>query len=254
MGNLFNLQYIDIIPVYDNLFITKNRQENSSEYYQDPARGSSCKKEKDMDAIQAIKERRSINFFETGKSIPEDKIRELLEIANLAPSSFDLQPWRVVVVREPERKKILRKCAFDQPKAEEASVVLIMVADPKGVEENIGNVLDSWEKLGYIKPEMRDTYAGMAKNLYDKEDSLKRKIFAVKNTSLFAMNLMLAAKGLGLETHPMDGFDEDRLKKEFNIPADKIIPMLITVGYLRQDITLLPRAFRRNLDEFVIFD
>lgn len=207
-----------------------------------------------MDVIQTIKERRSINFFETGKSIPEDKLRELLEIANLSPSSFDLQPWRVVVVRDLERKKILRKCAFDQPKAEEASAVLIMVADPKGVEENLGNVLDSWEKLGYIKPEMRETYLSMAKNLYDKEDSLKRKIFAVKNTSLFAMNLMLAAKGLGLETHPMDGFDEDCLKKEFNIPTDKIIPMIITVGYLRQGITLLPRAFRRKIEDFVRFE
>jgi len=207
-----------------------------------------------MDVIQTIKERRSINFFETGKSISEDNIRELLELANLAPSSMNLQPWRVVVVRDPERKKILRKCAFDQPKAQEASVVLIIIADPKGVEENLGNVLDSWQALGFIKPEMRDTYTGMVKNLYDTEDSLKRKLFAVKNTSLFAMNLMLAAKGLGLETHPMDGFDEDCLKKEFNIPADKIIPMLITVGYLRQGITLLPRAFRRKIEDFVRFD
>ncbi|MDQ7788336.1 MAG: nitroreductase family protein [Thermodesulfovibrionales bacterium] len=86
------------------------------------------------------------------------------------------------------------------------------------------------------------------------EGSLKRKIFAVKNTSLFAMNLMLAAKGLGLETHPMDGFDEDCVKKEFGVPADKIIPMLVAVGYLKSGITLLPRAFRRNIDEFVRFE
>jgi nitroreductase len=83
---------------------------------------------------------------------------------------------------------------------------------------------------------------------------LKRKIFAVKNTSLFAMNLMIAAKGLGLETHPMDGFDEDCIKKEFNIPEDKIIPMLIAVGYLKSGVTLLPRAFRRGINEFVRYD
>ncbi|MEK7308014.1 MAG: nitroreductase family protein, partial [Nitrospirota bacterium] len=76
----------------------------------------------------------------------------------------------------------------------------------------------------------------------------------VKNTSLFAMNIMLAAKGLGLETHPMDGFDEECIKKEFNIPADKIIPMLIAVGNLKSGITLLPRAFRRSVGEFVSFE
>jgi len=207
-----------------------------------------------MDVIQAMKERRSINFFETGKEISEDKLMELLEIANLSPSSFNLQPWKVVVVKDMERKKVLRQCAFNQPKVEEASVVLIMIADPKGVEENLERVLESWQELGYIKPEIRQTYIEMAKNLYGAEESLKRKIFAVKNTALFAMNLMIAAKDLGLETHPMDGFDEECIKKEFNIPDDKIIPMLIAVGYLRSGITLLPRAFRRKLNEFVKFE
>ncbi len=207
-----------------------------------------------MDVIQAIKERRSINFFETGKEISDEKVRELLELANLSPSSFNLQPWKVIVVKNPGRKKILRQCAFNQPKVDEASVVLIMIADPKGVEENIDRMLDSWQELGYMKPEMRETYMGMANNLYGTEDSLRRKFFAVKNTSLFAMNLMIAAKGLGLETHPMDGFDEDCIKKEFNIPADKIIPILVAVGYLKSGITLLPRAFRRKIDEFARFE
>ncbi|MCI2424612.1 nitroreductase family protein [Candidatus Acetothermia bacterium] len=207
-----------------------------------------------MDIIQAIKDRRSINFFETDKKIPDDKLKDLLEIANLAPSSFNLQPWKVVVVKDARKKKILRQCAFNQPKAEEASVVLIMVADPGALEENIERMLDSWQELGYMKPDMRDTYKGMANNLYGTSDSLKRKFFAVKNTSLFAMNLMIAAKALGLETHPMDGFDEDCIKKEFNIPEDKIIPMLIAVGYLRTGITLLPRAFRRKIDEFVKYN
>ncbi|HAK88066.1 MAG: nitroreductase [Nitrospirae bacterium GWC2_46_6] len=207
-----------------------------------------------MEIIQAIKERRSINFFDPGREIPDDKLRELFEIANLAPSSFNLQPWKVVAVRDPERKKALRQCAFNQPKAEEASAVLIMVADPKAMEENIDRMLDNWQELGYMKPDMRDTYKGMANNLYGTDDSLKRKFFAIKNTSLFAMNLMVAAKGLGLETHPMDGFDEDCVKKEFDIPEDKVIPMLIAVGYLKPGITLLPRAWRRKIEEFVKFE
>ncbi len=207
-----------------------------------------------MDVIQAIKERRSINFFEIDREIPDDKLRDLLEIANLSPSSFNLQPWKVVIVKDAGKKKILRQCAFNQPKVEEASVVLIMVADPGAMEENIDRMLNSWQELGYMKPDMRDTYKGMANNLYGTDDSLKRKFFAIKNTSLFAMNLMIVAKALGLETHPMDGFDEDCIKKEFNIPEDKIIPMLIAVGYLSPGITLLPRAFRRNIDEFVKYN
>ena len=207
-----------------------------------------------MDVLQAIKERRSINYFEPGKEISDDKIKELLETANLAPSSFNLQPWKVIVVREPKRKEVLQKCAFDQPKVTEASAVLIIVADPAGVEENRERMFDSWQELGYMKPEMRDMYKGMTDSLYSTPNSLERKFFAVKNTALFAMNLMIAAKGLGFDTHPMDGFDSECVKKEFNIPADKIIPMLIAVGNLRSGITLLPRAFRRDVGEFVSFE
>ncbi len=207
-----------------------------------------------MDVIQAIRERRAINFFEPGKEIPDDKLKELLFIANLSPSSFNLQPWKIIVVRDPERKKILRQCAFNQPKVEEASAVLIMIADPKSIEENLERVLNSWQELGYIKPDMRPIYIEMAKNLYGTEDSLTRKFFAVKNTALYAMNLMIASKGLGLETHPMDGFDEGCIKKEFHVPDDKIIPMLVAVGYLKSGISLLPRPFRRELDEFLKFE
>lgn len=207
-----------------------------------------------MDVLQAIRERRSINFFESGRDIDDGKLIELLETANLVCSSFNLQPWRVIVVKDQERKKVLRQCAFNQPKVEEASVVLIIIADTEAVERNIEAVLDSWQELGYMKPEMRETYKGMAANLYGTIDSLKRKLFAVKNASLFAMNLMIAARGLGLETHPMDGFDEGCIKREFNIPEDKIIPMIIAVGYLRSGITLLPRAFRRRLEDFVSYD
>lgn len=203
-----------------------------------------------MNVLQAIRERRSINFFDPSRTVPDETLRGLLETANLAPSSMNLQPWRVVVVTDPGRKAALRQCAFNQPKAEEASVMLIMIADPTALESNIDRVLDSWIALGFLKPEVRETYQGMAAGLYDTPDSLKRKFFAVKNTSLFAMNLMIAAQGFGLETHPMDGFDEGAVKKEFGIPDSCIIPMLIAVGYLKPGISLLPRAFRRELGEF----
>jgi len=208
---------------------------------------------KGLDLFEAIKERRSINFFDTERDVPEELLKDLLNTANLAPSSFNLQPWKVIAVRDRERKKALRKCAMNQPKVEEAPVVLIMVADPQALEENVEFMLTSWENLGYIKTGQRDTMRNMIDHLYGPKDSLTRKLFAVKNTALFAMNLMLAAKGFGLDTHPMDGLDESCVKREFNIREDCVIPMLVAVGYLKPGITLLPRAFRRDLDKFAIF-
>jgi nitroreductase len=206
-----------------------------------------------MDVLDAVKERRSFTFFESDRTIPDNRLRELIELANLAPSSFNLQPWRVVVVQEPERKRVLRTYALDQSKVEEASAVLIIVADPD-VEVNLNSMLNSWEELGYIKKPSRATITDMVRRRYGSEGSCERKIFAAKNAALFAMSLMLVARGLGLETHAIDGFDEGPLKKAFAIPDDKLVPMLIAVGYPRQDALLLPRAFRRSLEDFVSFE
>ena len=208
-----------------------------------------------MDLIESVTQRRSINYFEPDQEIPEDKIIELLKLANLAPSSFNLQPWRLIVVRNKERKRALRACAMNQPKVEEASIVLIIIADPDGAELNRERMLQSSMDLGYLKSEeQKDKIRAMTVDLYGDKNSLTRKIFAVKNAALFAMNLMNVARGLGLETHPMDGFNADCIKKEFGIPDDKIIPMLVAVGYLRNGVILLPRAFRRDIDEFAGFD
>ena len=206
-----------------------------------------------MDLLDAVKERRSVTFFEEGRTIPDNTLRELLELANLAPSSFNLQPWQVVVVRDPERKRILRRYALDQSKIEEASAVLIVVAEPD-VEVNLNIMLDSWEELGYIKKANRATITDMVRRRYGREGSHERKVFAAKNAALFAMSLMFVAKGLGLETHAIDGFDEAPMKKAFAIPDDKLVPMLIAIGYLRHGAVLLPRAFRRPFKDFVRFE
>ncbi len=207
-----------------------------------------------MDVIDAIKGRRSINFFDPDREVPDETLYKLLELANLSPSTYNLQPWEVIAVTDPKKKAILRKCAFDQPKVTEASVMLIIIANPNAIEENIENVVRRMIELGYTKPEGEEAAKKMPYSLNGDKDSLQRKMFAVKNTAFFAMSIMLAARGLGLETHPMDGFSADKIKSEFNIPEDRIIPLLIAVGYLKPGIKLLPRAFRRDLDSFVKFN
>ena len=69
-----------------------------------------------MDIINSIKERRSINFFEPNQEIPSAKIKELIELATLAPSSMNLQPWKTIVVSSHDMKQKLMKLAFNQPK------------------------------------------------------------------------------------------------------------------------------------------
>jgi putative NAD(P)H nitroreductase len=57
---------------------------------------------------------------------------------------------------------------------------------------------------------------------------------AVRNTSLLSVNIMISAKNLGVDTHPMIGFDEDKVKELFNVDKTKTVVMLISIGYLKK--------------------
>lgn len=207
-----------------------------------------------MNVIDAIEGRRSINFFDPEKKIDDATLRRLVDLALLSPSSANLQPWEIIAVTAPDRKKILRECSYNQAKVEEASVVLIIIANPGGVEENIKPMLESWANLGYIKPADIPAQEKIYSSKYGTKDSEQRRIFAVKNASFMAMSLMISARGLGLETHPMDGFDPVKVHAAFNIPEDRIVPVIIAVGYPKSDLKLLPRAWRRPFSEVVRFN
>ncbi len=206
-----------------------------------------------MKEKQLLNQRRSINFFDPRYVIESETLRKVISLANLTPSSLNLQPWQLIVVRSPERKKALRKLAFNQAKVEEASAVFIVIADNEGVEKNLEPVLDKAVSLGYFPEENKEQMRQTAAALYGEKESEQRRLFATKNASLFAMSLMYAAQVYDLETHPMDGFDEEKVKAEFSVDSQKYIPMLIAIGKMRKDASLLPRAYRREVMDFTSF-
>jgi nitroreductase len=206
-----------------------------------------------MEFQELMEARRSVNFFDPGKPVSDEELKKMVALATLIPSSFNLQPWNLIVVRSPDDKARLRKRAWDQPKVTEAPVVLIVLADRDGYKEGhptVEQVWESWQGKGYMKPEQRDWFLDAGKGLYGGD--VKSLAFAVKNAAFFGLALMLAAKELGLDTHPMDGFDHDGVVEEFSIPKKYFVPMLIAVGHFDQSKTLLPRNWRKPYDQIVI--
>lgn len=83
-----------------------------------------------MDVFEAIRTRRSIRKFRP-KPIPDEKLEIILEAARLAPSAGNRQPWRFVLVRDPERKRTLAKAAGYQMFIADASVIIVALGDPE---------------------------------------------------------------------------------------------------------------------------
>ena len=74
-----------------------------------------------MDAFQAIRERRSIRYFDPEHRFTKAEFDQLIDLAMQTPSSFNLQHWRLVNVTEPAMRKQIRAAAWDQAQVTDAS-------------------------------------------------------------------------------------------------------------------------------------
>jgi nitroreductase len=207
-----------------------------------------------MNFKEIVDTRRAINFFDPDRDVSEEMLGELIGMAAKAPSSFNLQPWNLIVLRDTAAKEQLKALAWNQPKIVEAPVTLIVLADTAGWKEGHTILEKNWQemlKAGSMQPAQRDWFLGAASSLYNWSPEAKLA-FAAKNTGFFAMSLMYAATSLGLESHPMDGFDHEGVRKAFNIPENYWIPLLLALGYRKPGLTLTPAKWRKTKEEIIV--
>ncbi|MBU3180277.1 nitroreductase family protein [Clostridium psychrophilum] len=201
-----------------------------------------------MNLREVYESRRAINFFDTNKGIDDALLKDIINLAVLAPSAFNLQPWEIIAVKSKEGKERLHKFAA-QPKILEAPVTLIIVGNKTGYEASNPTWKDMLKLMGGDKEKLAGTQ-GMAAGLYGTSNENKLK-FAESNAGLLAMSIMYAAKSLGVDSHAMSGMDFEGVRKEFELDENKTVVMLISLGHLDESNTLYPRAYRRGYDEIV---
>jgi len=201
-----------------------------------------------------LRNRRAINFFDQDRDVPDELLREIIEDATHAPSSFNLQPWNIIVLRELEDKMRLRKLAMNQPKVSESPVTLIILADTKAWHEDnlsFNTVMNQKIDAEELQADKKDWFRGVCARLYGKTRDFEMA-FAIKNTAFFAMSIMYAATSRGLQTHPMDGFNHDKVKEEFKIPDHYWVPLLMSIGYHAEKAEILPVKSRKSYDDLVV--
>lgn len=201
-----------------------------------------------MDSKRIFEERRSVNFFDPERKITEEILRNIINLAALAPSAFNLQPWEIIAVKSEAAKEKLFALASNQPKIKEAPVSLIMIGDLEGYQP----ANPAWGQLGGIlnNPEALAGYQQYAASLYGATPERKIK-FAESNAALLAMSLMYTAKSYGVDSHAMSGIDFDGIRREFGLDETKTVVMVIALGYFDETKTLYPRQDRKTYSEFV---
>lgn len=180
---------------------------------------------------QAIRDRRSTPSFD-GKPITPSDLRQILDAGLHAPSGYNMQPWRFIVVQGEEQKKRLRTASYNQAKVEEASAVIVACGDRDGWRKDLGEMLRLGREGG-----MTEGYAAQA------EDSVPAYLSGFtdeqmtgwlnKMVMLAFTSMMLMAEVLGYDTAPMEGFEQQRVCETLKLPMSYWVVALLAVGHLQ---------------------
>jgi len=176
-----------------------------------------------LTVTEAAEARRSVRAF-TPEPVPEADLREILRVAGLAPSAFNVQPWRWVVVREPELKAQLGAAAYGQKQVTGAPAVIVLYSDMADALERIEET---------VHPGMasrRDEVAKSLRGTWAARTEADRESWGAGQSYIALGYLLLAAQSMGYATSPMLGFDAAEVKRVLGLPEHVTIPALVAIG------------------------
>ena len=176
-----------------------------------------------MDVISAIEQRRAMRKLDPTHRMTDAEIRQLMSLAMLSPTAFNIQHWRFVVVQNRELREAVRAACWMQPQITDASLLVVICAD-----------LKAWSKSPerYWQTAPADVREGLLEGMrqhYEGREQFQRDE-AMRSCGIAAQTLMLAAKGLGYDSSPMDLGDMAELAGILNLPDDHVIAMLVAIG------------------------
>src|ERR1700729_2233193 len=180
---------------------------------------------------RAITERRASPSFD-GSPISDADLKGILQAGLQAPSGYNMQPWRFVVVRSPEQKRKLRAASYNQPKVEEASLMIVACGDMDGWRKD----LDMMIEMG-LAGGMPESYAAQARssvpNYLSSFSADQMKLWLNKQVMLAFTSMMLMAESLGYDTAPMEGFEQDKVHEALRLPLSYWVVALLAIGHLK---------------------
>ena len=176
-----------------------------------------------MNTIEAIKSRRSVKHYDSSFEIPNADQDKLIDLAMQSPSSFNIQHWRLVNVKDKDLRAKIREVGNDQAQLTEASLLYVITADVKAWEKEPQRY---WRNAPQA---VQDILVPWMKPFYEGKDELQRDE-AMRSVGFIGQTMMLAAKALGYDSCPMIGFDIDKVAELIKLPKDHAIGMILVVG------------------------
>ncbi len=191
---------------------------------------------------QVVLDRRATSQYKPDE-VPEDVLNAILQLGTQAPSGYNLQPWRFIVVRDEENRKRLQAVAYNQPKVGQAPVVIIAIGMKEEWKERADEVFREGAERGAGNIETVEQYKQQAIGFLT---HMPMDVWVNRHTMIAVTTMMLVAEAYGFDTAPMEGFDPAGVKREFNIPDEAEVVCLLAIGRMNGPDKAYPGRFELN--------
>ena len=196
-----------------------------------------------MEILESIYQRRSIKQFDPNHQMTAEEEKTLFEAVIQAPTSFNIQHWRFVVLRDSDlRAKIRSEFGNDQSQMTDASLLVLFTADTKAWQK------DPARYWANAPQEVADLLVGWMGPFHDGREWLQRDE-AQRSIGMAMQTMMLAAKGLGYDSCPMIGYDIEKVQELINLPEDYVMGPMVAIG--KGTKAPWPKPGQLPLDELV---
>ena len=173
---------------------------------------------------EAAAARRSIRSFRQ-EPIPREDLERILDVVRRAPSAFNAQPWRFVVVSDPALKATLGEAASGQRQVTAAPAVIVLYTDMRDVLAGVEDVVHPG-----VPADRRAATADGFRRLWTGKPDAEREQWGAGQGYIALGYLLLAAASFGYGTSPMLGFDPNKVKQALGLPAHVAVPAMVAIG------------------------
>lgn len=177
-----------------------------------------------MNTFEAVYSRRAVKHYDKDHKLTQEEERKLFEATIQAPTSFNIQHWRFVVIRDPKLRETIRKeYGNDQAQMTDASLLVLFTADTKAWQKEPERY---WQNAPQEVCELLVNWMGP---FHEGREWLQRDE-AQRSIGMAMQTMMLVAQDMGYQSCPMIGFDIDKVAGLINLPEDHVMGPMVAIG------------------------
>jgi nitroreductase len=183
--------------------------------------------------MEAMNFRHACKTFDENKKITQEDMQFILEVARKSPSSFGMEPWKFLVIKNEALKAKVQPLCWDQPQITTCSDLVIILAKIEDVKVQSGIPAKRFARRE-MPQEKQDFYLNLYANHLKDTLSNDDNIYAwtARQCYIAAGNMMTAAATKGIDSCPIEGFEKENLEKALDLDTTKYqVAMVLPFGY-----------------------